>query len=252
MRSEPEIKNFPLQRYYSRIYRRYDLVNRLFTWGMDVKWRRIAARTCLRDGPERIIDLCCGTGDLALELKKQAGNDLRVTGYDFSEEMLDQARKKAAARFSNLDFIQGDASDMPFRKEEFDALTIGFGFRNLTYRNENAPKHLAEISRIMKKRGRLYILESAVPSGKLIRFFYNLYLRMILIPLGGLVSGQWKAYRYLALSSANYYKVEELERLLADYGFRMVSTRTFFMGAANLLVAEKQEIFERDSHPDRV
>jgi demethylmenaquinone methyltransferase/2-methoxy-6-polyprenyl-1,4-benzoquinol methylase len=130
---------------------------------------------------------------------------------------------------------------MPFTDAEFDAITIGFGFRNLTFGNANSDKHLSEISRILKHGGKLCILESAVPRSSFIRFFYKLYLRMILIPLGGLLSGDWKAYRYLALSSANFYSEDEIRALLDENDLQVKRIRRFFMGAANLIVAVKRQ-----------
>jgi demethylmenaquinone methyltransferase/2-methoxy-6-polyprenyl-1,4-benzoquinol methylase len=128
---------------------------------------------------------------------------------------------------------------MPFTDCEFDSITIAFGFRNLTYENPNQQKNLKEILRIIKREGKLVILESAVPSNKFILFFYNLYLHCIIIPLGGLISGDWKAYNYLARSSANYYSVAEIKEILGRYGLEANSIKTFFFSAASLISAIK-------------
>jgi demethylmenaquinone methyltransferase / 2-methoxy-6-polyprenyl-1,4-benzoquinol methylase len=232
---------YPLRDYYSRIFKKYDLVNHLFTWGMDKRWRRETSARCLAENPGKIIDLCCGTGDLTLELRKQAGGRVAITGYDFSKEMLCLARKKSEqANFTDILYIQGDAADMPFTDGEFDALTIGFGFRNLIYQNKNSAKHLSEINRVLRRYANLYILESAVPSSLFIRFFYNLYLNIILIPLGGVISGDWKAYRYLARSSSGYYSLAGLREILLKSGFEVKQHKTFLMGAANLVAAVKK------------
>lgn len=233
-------ENHPLQYFYSKISGRYDLVNRLFTMGMDEKWRKVTALACQEENPEHILDLCCGTGDLAFQIQKSSSRKIEIIGYDFSNQMLDVAREKAKNRkYTQMRFVQGDAAILPFSDNQFDAISIGFGFRNLTYQNANSDKHLEEINRVLKPGGKFCILESAVPSNFLVRFFYNLYLRMLLIPLGGLISGNWKAYRYLALSSANYYNVSELETLMSKHGLTVQKVRTFFMGAANLIIASK-------------
>lgn len=238
--SQNKIQGHPLANYYSVIYRKYDLVNHLFTFGMDRKWRKMAAIECLKSTPEKIIDLCCGTGDMTLEILKRAGMKAKVSGYDFNDSMLQVARQKTKNKgYEGVEFIQGDVAQMPFGEGEFDSITIAFGFRNLTFENPHQQKYIVEMTRILKKGGKLVIVESAVPSNKFILFFYNFYLHCILIPLGGLISGDWKAYGYLARSSANYYNSNEIEELLVQFGFEVNSIRTFFFGAANLISAIK-------------
>lgn len=217
------------------------MVNRLFTFGMDQSWRHTTARTCLKEEPKRIIDLCCGTGDLAIALRKRASEEVIITGYDFSDKMLELARAKIGrAKLKGIEFIQGDAARMPFSSGSFDALTIGFGFRNLVYQNEHAKRHLSEMSRILKNDAKLFILESSVPQSAFIRFFYRLYLRLVLVPLGGIISGKWGAYRYLAHSSSDFYSWQELNELMKPYGLLTISVRKFFFGAANLMVVQKK------------
>lgn len=228
----------PLDHYYSKIYRNYDLINRLFTLGNDEKWRKQTAIECLKKNPTDIIDLCCGTGDLCLNLSRMAKKDVRITGYDFNQKMLELAKSKTGDR-QNIEFIQGDVAKMPFKDDSFDAMTIGFGFRNLTFENQKAEIHLKEMNRILRKGATLHILESSVPSNKIIRLFYNFYLKMILIPLGALISGNWKAYSYLARSSANFFNLEEVNDILMKYGFKILKVRTFFFGATNLITAIK-------------
>lgn len=232
---------YPLNDFYSRIYRRYDLINRLFTFGMDVSWRKYTAARCLENKPGKVLDLCCGTADLALEVRKQSGEKHPlITGYDFNEKMLSVAREKAEQKaYSGMQFLQGDAADMPFESGNFDAITIGFGFRNLTFENPHAEKHLTEMGRILRSGGYLLILESSIPQNQVFRFLYRVYLKFFLIPAGGLLSGNWKAYSYLANSSANFFSYEEVTAMLSNYGFGNFRQKRFFMGAANLLTAQK-------------
>jgi demethylmenaquinone methyltransferase/2-methoxy-6-polyprenyl-1,4-benzoquinol methylase len=230
----------PLQEYYSRIYKSYDLVNRLFTIGQDKKWRRHTVQACLSSQPRRILDLCCGTGDLALGLAQAATPGTVITGYDLNPDMLKIARQKAAAITGpGIDFIRGDAASMPFTDNEFDCITIGFGFRNLTWQNPGSEKHLSEMSRVLKPGGRLLILESANPENRITGFFYRFYMHIFLVPLGGLLSGNWQAYRYLAGSSAGFYGFATLQSMLKKHRLNLKTARKYLLGSVNLLIASK-------------
>jgi demethylmenaquinone methyltransferase/2-methoxy-6-polyprenyl-1,4-benzoquinol methylase len=232
---------FPLQEYYSRIYKTYDLVNRLFTFGQDRKWRRQTIEACLKDNPEQILDLCCGTGDMALGIAMASKRPLNITGFDLNASMLEVARNKAKRLdIKSVDFRQGDAASMPFANKEFDRITIGFGFRNLIWQNPNQAKHLEEISRVMKPGAVLLILESAVPESAFVRFFYRVYLKLILVPLGGMLSGDWKAYRYLAGSSSGFYNFSTLKSMMEPYKLHLQSERKYLLGSVNLLIAVKK------------
>jgi demethylmenaquinone methyltransferase/2-methoxy-6-polyprenyl-1,4-benzoquinol methylase len=232
---------FPLQSYYTRIYKSYDLVNRIFTFGLDKKWRRHAVEACLNSNPQHILDLCCGTGDLAISISRAAISPVRITGFDLNVNMLEVARQKAfRSNTTPVVFIQGDAGSMPFRDEEFDCIIIGFGFRNLTFENPTRDQHIREICRIMKPGARLIILESARPESKFIDFFYRLYLKSFLVPLGGLLSGDWNAYRYLAKSSADFYSFPVLCKMLEDHQLSLNLKNKYLFGSVNLLIATKK------------
>jgi demethylmenaquinone methyltransferase / 2-methoxy-6-polyprenyl-1,4-benzoquinol methylase len=232
---------YPLQEYYSRIYKTYDLVNRLFTFGQDKKWRRQTIEVCLKDNPEKILDLCCGTGDLALGIARAARAPISITGFDLNARMLEVARKKATRLgVKSVDFRQGDAGSLPFHDQEFDRITIGFGFRNLVWQNPNQAKHLGEMSRILRPGAKLLILESSVPENAFVGFFYRLYLKLILVPLGGILSGDWKAYRYLAGSSSGFYDFSTLKSMMKPYKFSLQSEKKYLFGSVNLLVAIKE------------
>lgn len=232
---------YPLNHYYSKIYRKYDLINRIFTFGNDQKWRRYTAKECRKNNPKHIIDICCGTGDLCISLSRKIDYDANITGFDLNVQMLEMAEIKTKDRqIKNIEYVQGDVAEMPFEGASFDAMTIGFGFRNLIFENPNAKTHLKEIHRILKKNAALYILESSVPTNKFIRFCYTIYLKFILIPLGSLISGNREAYSYLANSSANFFDVEEVAEILMDNGFKLQSVKIFFLGASNLITAIKE------------
>ncbi|MBN2275544.1 MAG: ubiquinone/menaquinone biosynthesis methyltransferase [Bacteroidales bacterium] len=231
---------YPLDTFYSRIYRRYDLINRLFTMGMDQLWRKQTARQCLRHNPAVVLDLCCGTGDLTIMLAKKSKKETSITGYDFNANMLERARQKIKKKqHGNISYIQGEVSQMPFADESFDCITIGFGFRNLTYENPERDVHMAQICRVLKKEGRFFILESGIPENRLIRFFFRLYLKLLLIPVGYLLSGDSQAYTYLARSASGFFSTDEIGRMLSAKGLSIVKRKSFFFGAANLIVARK-------------
>ncbi|MCG8700146.1 MAG: ubiquinone/menaquinone biosynthesis methyltransferase [Bacteroidales bacterium] len=231
---------FPLAEFYKKIYKRYDLVNTLFTFGLDKKWREKTAKEVIKDNSAEILDLCCGTGKLTFKLSGLLGNKKKIRGYDFSKEMLDIARQEAASKnLTNIEFVQGDVAQMPFNDNEIDVIGITFGFRNLTYNNNHENKHISEILRVLKPGGKLVILESGSPANVLIRFFYVLYLFMFLVPLGFVITGNFKAYFYLALSSRKYYTRQQMKLLLKSFGFSMIKVEKFMLGATNLFVAEK-------------
>jgi demethylmenaquinone methyltransferase/2-methoxy-6-polyprenyl-1,4-benzoquinol methylase len=158
--------------------------------------------------------------------------------------MLDLAREKYAAlsagrQMAAIDFVEGEVAGMPFEDGRFDALGITFGIRNLVYENSQAPRHLSEIARVLRPGGRLIILESSRPDNVLWRIINSLYLQLILPYLGGIISGNLKAYRYLARSSKNYYSIAEMGAILEEAGFEIRKGVPFFLGSVMLVVAEK-------------
>ncbi|MCK4747515.1 MAG: ubiquinone/menaquinone biosynthesis methyltransferase [Bacteroidales bacterium] len=237
--------DFPLKDFYSNIYATYDRVNRIFTFGRDVAWRRMAVDACLQSDPGSVLDVCTGTGDFILEVARQTAKRDRtviLTGYDFSGAMLQEARRKRdllKTKNAEIDFIEGDVDQMPFEDNRFDAMGITFGIRNLVYENSNAERHLQELYRVLRPGGRFIILESSKPENRFWRLFNNIYLQFILPILGGILSGNLKAYRYLEKSSRNYYSVREMGDILEGTGFRMRGGRSLFLGSVMLLVAEK-------------
>ncbi len=236
-----ERKRYPLKDYYSKIHKKYDLINRLFTFGLDRKWRKAAASICLSSHPRKVMDLCCGTGDMAIEIALLCESNVEIKGYDFSEQMLSIAKKKVQKRkLKNIDFVQGDAAKIPFGNTSFDCITIAFGFRNLCYENPEYKNHFQEMNRVLKDKGKVIILESGIPSNSLVWSIYKVYLSFILIPLGGIISGNWKAYKYLAKSSGDFYDATKIDCLLREFNFKLIQERNYLLGAANLFIAEKQ------------
>ena len=241
-------EDYPLHDFYGDIHSTYDRVNRVFTFGRDRAWRRLAAGEVNRVRPARVLDLCTGTGDFILELALQAARSslkTELTGFDFSSEMLKVARQKYSelkrvSSIPDIRFEEGDAGDMPFQDSYFDSMGITFGIRNLVYANRSASRHLQEMNRVLRPGGQLVVLESCRPGSKLWKLFNDFYLRFILPYLGGLMSGNLKAYQYLARSSKNYYSISEMGMILDEAGFTMIRNRSLFMGSVMLLVLEKR------------
>jgi demethylmenaquinone methyltransferase / 2-methoxy-6-polyprenyl-1,4-benzoquinol methylase len=239
MNTETAIKK-PLYGMFTDIPPHYDSINRLITLGMDRGWRVRAARECLAARPQKVLDLCCGTGDLAVAIASLANYPVEVKGLDYSQPMLDIATRKASASGkSNLTFAQGDVSRLPFPAEYFDCVGISFALRNLTYKNALAKNHLSEIVRVLKPGGRCVIVESSQPASGLLRVLDHFYFRGYVYPVGALLSGNKGAYRYLAESAIHYYSPRELKELLIASGFSEVAYRSLFFGAAGIYAAKK-------------
>lgn len=230
----------PLHKMFTQVPPSYDFLNRLLTFRLDELWRKQVVKACLANNPERVLDLCTGTGDLALRLKKNAGTNTKITALDYSEPMLSEAKKKADKRnISGIEFIHGDAANMPFSDNHFDSIGIAFAFRNLTYHNPDKDRFLAEILRVLKTGGRFVIIETSQPYNSVLRFLFHFYLRFITVPVGGLISGHYGAYKYLAHSARNYYNSKELTEVLISAGFRTVLSEPKMGGISCLYLAEK-------------
>ena len=211
---------------FDRIAPVYDFMNRAMTLGLDRRWRLLAARAVVHEGDE-VLDACCGTGDLAIECARLGG---RVTGLDFSEPMLERARRKAP----ELEWIRGDALALPFVDESFDAATVGFGIRNLA----DLEAGLRELARVLRPGGRLGVLEITRPRGAL-RPFFRLWFD-VLVPVAGKVLPGGAAYTYLPASVRRFPGPADLARALEGAGFTAVSYRLLAGGIVALHVGERK------------
>lgn len=230
----------PLQKMFSEVPGRYDLMNRILTFRMDEAWRKKAARRCMEDNPSHVLDICTGTGDLACHLARYNHSDAKITALDFSEPMLAEAKKKLIKKkLTGVECILADVGELPFQTETIDAISIGFGFRNLTFKNIKSEIYLSEIYRVLKPGGKLIIVESSQPKNKTIRKLYHLYLFIFVKFFGGYLSGNKKAYHYLSYSATHFYAPEELNSLLKDRKFKSIITNNLFFGASALTMAVK-------------
>jgi demethylmenaquinone methyltransferase/2-methoxy-6-polyprenyl-1,4-benzoquinol methylase len=210
---------------FDRIAPVYDVMNRVFTMGLDGRWRRLAAASAVRPG-DRVLDAACGTGDLALADRKAGGE---VTGLDFSERMLERARRKS----DQIEWVQGDVLALPFDDAAFDAATIGFGIRNV----DDLDAGLRELARVVRPGGRLAVLEITRPRGVL-RPFFRLWFD-VLIPLAGKVLPGGAAYSYLPASVRRFPGPDDLADALRCAGFADVSYRLLAGGIVSLHVGRR-------------
>lgn len=205
---------------FDRIAPVYDAMNRVMSAGLDARWRRAAAAAVVRPG-DAVLDVCCGSGDLALAALAAGG---RVTGVDFSRAMLERARRKAPA----VDWVEGDALALPLPDGSFDAVTIGFGLRNLA----DPARGLAELRRVLRSGGRIAVLELTRPSG-LLAPCYRLWFEL-LVPTGARLLPGGSAYAYLPASVRRFPGPADVARLMDEAGLGEIRWRLFAGGAVAL------------------
>jgi demethylmenaquinone methyltransferase/2-methoxy-6-polyprenyl-1,4-benzoquinol methylase len=209
---------------FDRIAPRYDLVNTILSGGADGRWRRSAAAATRLGAGGSALDVACGSGRLTAELARRAPGG-RVVGVDFSPGMLARAR----ADNPGLEFVEGDALNLPFADGEFDVSTIAFGLRNLA----DPRRGLAEMARVSR---RMVVLEFVKPPATLFGALYRFHLRQVLPRVGAAVSGAPAAYRYLSDTVDSYRTGEQLASLGAEAGWRAVEFRGLTFGTVGLLV----------------
>ena len=219
---------------FTRIAPRYDLLNHLLSGQMDKRWRARTARELqpiLGRADAVVLDLCCGTGDLALALAR--GAKARIIGADFSHTMLVRAREKSAG---GVTFFEADALRLPFADGSFDLVTTAFGFRNLA----NYEEGLREIWRVLKPGGTLAILEFTEPAPGVMGDLYRFYCWKVLPVIGGLISGDAKAYRYLPKSVERFFRPEEFVEKMRGMGYGEVRYVLMMMGTVAVHIGRKR------------
>ena len=229
----------PLLRLFNAVAGRYDLMNRILTFGLDRRWRAAAAEEMFAHRPARILDLCCGTGDLLVNILRRSGADADIYGVDFSRPMLDKARKKITGIPGAPCLVQADVRSLPFPDGFFDAVGTAFAFRNLTYRNRYTKDYLAEIYRVLSSTGKFVIVESSQPRSRAFRAVFHAYASVGIKKIGGIIAGEPGAYSYFAESAKNYYDADGLCVLLSDAGFVDIRHRPLFFGVAALTCTGK-------------
>lgn len=220
---------------FTSIAPRYDLLNHVLSMNVDRLWWARTARTfegILRRPDARVLDLCCGTGDMTFALRKRASASARITGADFSHAMLQRAGEKSAG--TALRWVEADALRLPFAAASFDLITAAFGFRNLA----DYDAGLREIVRVLKPEGECGILDFGEPRGILGRV-YRVYFKRVLPAVGSVISGVKGPYAYLPASVERFPEPEEMLERMRAAGFREASWSPYTFGIAGLYRGRK-------------
>lgn len=243
-------KKEKIQQMFDGIAGDYDRLNHIMSLGIDRSWRRRAIKEIVRKGAapgaggivghpaaQEILDIACGTGDFSIAIARAMAPGSRVTGLDLSEGMLAVMRAKLAAAGleDRVACVQGDSEALPYADATFDCVTIAFGIRNFEHR-ETA---LREILRVLKPGGKLVILELSVPSNPVIRWFYKLYFTGLLPVIGGKISGDKAAYRYLPASVLNFPGRDEWMATMRACGYAGVRHNAFTLGICRMYIGLK-------------
>ncbi|MBQ9193087.1 MAG: bifunctional demethylmenaquinone methyltransferase/2-methoxy-6-polyprenyl-1,4-benzoquinol methylase UbiE [Bacteroidales bacterium] len=231
-------KKEKVQQMFDNIAPTYDKLNHIMSLSVDKLWRRHALREIVDGRDQRILDIACGTGDSTIAIARKASDGSRVVGTDISDGMMALVRRKAIDRGVDwkIEVEQGDGEALRFGEGSFDAVTCQFGIRNF----EHKERGLSEMFRVLKPGGKAVILELSVPDNKRVRAVYDLYFLHVLPWIGGIVSGDKAAYRYLPASVHNFPSPQAFCGMMEDVGFRNVRCRTFTFGLCRMFTGEKR------------
>ena len=220
---------------FDTISKEYDGLNRVISFGIDVKWRNKVVKIIADKNPETILDIATGTGDLAISLTST--NAKQIIGLDISDGMLEVGRQKVKSKNLDgiIDMVIGDSEDLPFEDNSFDAITVAFGVRNFM----NLDKGLSEILRVLKPSGVFVILETSVPTKPFYKQGYKFYSKYILPTIGKLFSKDRSAYKYLCESASVFPYGEALNNILKQIGFINVEDKPQTFGVATIYTASK-------------
>ena len=230
-------KKEKIEQMFNDIAPSYDRLNHLMSLGIDNIWRKKALKEIVDGTQQQILDVACGTGDSTIAIAKAMEPGGRVTGIDISAGMMEPLMRKAAHEgvHDRIKLLQADALQMPFEADTFHRVTCAFGIRNF----EDRKKGLAEFLRVLKPGGRAVILELGIPDKPFIKTLYDIYFRHILPLVGGLISGNRAAYRYLPESVYAFPRPETFCAMMERAGFHNVRHRNFTFGLCRLFIGEK-------------
>lgn len=229
-------KKRQITKMFDTISNEYDRLNRVISFGIDIKWRNKVVNLIKDKNPENILDIATGTGDLAINLTKTRAK--KIIGLDISEGMLNVGRKKIKERKLNslVEMIIGDSENLPFENDSFDAISVAFGVRNF----ETLEKGLSEIYRVLKVNGVFVVLETSVPQNRFIKQVYFVYTMFFLPLIGKLFSRDKTAYGYLSASAAKFPFGKDFNNILKKIGFTSVEALPQTFGVATIYTASKK------------
>jgi demethylmenaquinone methyltransferase/2-methoxy-6-polyprenyl-1,4-benzoquinol methylase len=229
-------KKEQVEKMFDTISGNYDDLNRLISFGTDLKWRKKVLKHIINHQPESILDIATGTGDLAIKFAEKTKAS-KIVGLDLSEGMLSVARKKVndTELENKVEFIKGDSEALPFDENSFNAITVSFGIRNF----DNLEKGLSEIFRVLKPNGALIILETSVPTKFPFKQGYQFHSKIILPIVGKLFSKDKVAYSYLSKSASVFPFGDRLNNILQNIGFINVENKPQTFGVATIYTATK-------------
>jgi len=220
---------------FSRLAQRYDLVNDVMSFGMHRKWKREAVRLAINGlprWPARVLDLCCGTGDMSFLAETMGAS--RVVGADFTLPMLRVAQRRARAEESSPAFVAADALRLPFRDGVFDAVTVGYGLRNVA----DPQQALSEMRRVLAPGGRVVVLEFGKPDNALASALYQGYLRTMMPAVGWIFHGDPETYLYIPASLERYAAQRGVEQMMREAGFINARYENRLLGTMGLNIGE--------------
>jgi demethylmenaquinone methyltransferase/2-methoxy-6-polyprenyl-1,4-benzoquinol methylase len=226
-----------IQRLFCDVAKTYELVNHVLTFGLDIIWRRKAAREASKKGGSYWLDVCSGTGEMALNLSRMADESVKIISVDFCHPMLERGREKR--NIPNLSPVMADATSLPFPDETFDIVTISFATRNINPNKDILTAHLREFYRILKPGGYFINLETSQPSSKKLQKLFHFYIKLAVKPLGYFISGSKAGYSYLSSTIPRFYNPEEFSSIIQESGFSRVTHRRLFFGIAAIHSAKK-------------
>jgi demethylmenaquinone methyltransferase/2-methoxy-6-polyprenyl-1,4-benzoquinol methylase len=226
-----------VQKIYTEVAEKYESINHILTFGLDILWRNKASREITRAEGQYWLDVCSGTGEMTRNLSQRANASTKIYSVDFSFPMLSRAKKKNYKHHVN--FAIADVAHLPFPDETFDLVTISFSIRNLNLNRDELLAHLREFYRILKPGGQFLNLETSQPSSKFLRQIFHFYIRKVVRPMGSLLSGSKAGYGYLAYTVPRFYPPEEFSSLLLEAGFSTAEHRSTLLRFAAIHIVTK-------------
>ena len=228
-------KKEQVKQMFDNISGNYDGLNRIISFGTDVKWRKKIVAFLKEKSPDSILDIATGTGDLAIAMAKTGAT--KIIGLDLSPGMLEVGKKKVSNKNlqNTIEMVVGDSENLPFEDNSFDAITVAFGVRNF----ENLEKGLEEIYRVLKPEGHFVVLETSVPTKTPFKQGYKIYTKYVLPSIGNLFSKDRSAYKYLSESASVFPHGQAFNNILKKIGFIGIENKPQTMGVASIYVASK-------------